>query len=1322
MSKIIPTLYLGLGGTGFYAISEIKKNIANKYFKGNPDFPLTSFLAIDTEFLSADKVEKLKADNNSEEVEFITTFDASNIKDIERIETTVVPDDIKNILKNPALTGLEDFVPERADEYIEVKGDGASGVGLVGKIALANNFSKITSAVKNDIESLLGSDTKARLKSNHLFSQYDREDRLNVFIFCSFGGGTGKGMALIIAAMAKELLHAQFHGQRQKYNITIVNYLPSCFRARGRSVANDESTYHYILKNQYATYKEFEWCMSNGYNNEKFFKSYFNKQGSLTKTEDFINSIYNISTKLENTGTEIDSYDAINKIVAEVFTFLVMNPESHAILQSVSNDTQKEETAIKEKGTGLSRNRKYGRIGRYNLIMPEFELFEYAKTFYAERLLKDFLQGGIEKGKSYKEITGHEGNAETKPEELSRKKSDEIRIIFENHFNRCPQLNAGELHYPDARNYQLNNFINPINSIIQNFDSYKIGFEKAGNLNEAKNLIDDFVLKSIRSYGLLFARDFLKEINISFEKTIHQLLEKISDKNDFGAKELLKGLGNDDDFLGTIEVGEFEFSVSEGVLSRLNSKYEESILLVRDFTSPEKFQNISDIIAPLVKPEKRGLIKRIFNTVDDEKIPFPEEAKTSVFGIINKFNKQLIKTWPIFFAKEYLSFAISLHQHVNKRFNKINDFIVLLNGEDKKRAEFSLSSPKSTQFDKNGMLKKIASLLLSKSVIHREANESNIIGDNEYEFKIFAQNILPYSAIIKDVHSKFNHTIIDELFSSRTKVDSDELYYHTMKLCEQRLSSERFVDNKPKWTILSYMSYLLYSDDKKEKQQIEENLLKIKQRSRFLSSVDTNKFENPGAAEASFPQQNFLEISDKDFLPANVKGWEEYTHRAKLIPQENTNEITLTRVQGLIPLFAFTDLQLAQQLYNKSLHSSDNDEEKHKFKVKTHSSAFFMEGIDEPFGQTLQIDKTDVKNIWNIAFHLGIVSVNDSDYIQIIDNAYDSDFHDYYDPSKSQVKNKANTRIKLIEYQSSFINHFHLTNSIIDLLFERMNILSEHTSEGRAILKRYFTDIKYPILPKALFDVIMNKLDVRKFKELIYFTKPIEQAYLSSYEKISDSLMKNKSFVSSQNELLKEYKGSTIHTSFFTGLFTGETKKKESKVSQERKLKKVTCETKWLIIIEEDKNEVVDFGGSQNWQIINKKYKELDFATVTRNLYSPELDLVISYDEFIKLIPKLELQDLVIGAGFEIDVTNMLFHVVSKKDGKQTRLTTNENKFRLEQVLEYIEGDDTLYISDKPTPKTADDWKHWSKHGLVSKIVEYKKDLDKNDEIFIPEF
>jgi hypothetical protein len=1322
MSKIIPTLFLGLGGTGFYAISEIKKTIASKYFQDDPDFPLNAYLAIDTEFITADKIEKIQDTKDADEIEFITTFDSTNIKDIERIETPIVPDGIKAILKDPGSVGLEDFVPEGASEFIEVKGDGASGVGLVGKIALAINFSSVTETIKRIIDSLMDSDAVARLKINPLFSNYDREERMNVYIFCSFGGGTGKGMALIITALLKELLNHKFHGQRNKYNISVINYLPACFRSRGRSVANDESTYQYILKNQYATYKEFDWCMTHGYKNENFFRTYFNKTTN-TKTDDFINCIYNISPNLEDSGTKVSSYSSINKIVAETFTFLVMNPESYSIIQSLSNETQQLQSAISEKGTGLIRNRKYCRIGRFNIILPEKELFDFATSYFAQVLLKDFLQGGIDKEMSYSALVGPEGDLDNKPIELSRKKSNEIINIFEDHYRNCPQLNSGELYYPDVQNFQLSSFINPILSQIQSFESIHTGFERSENLLTAKSIIDDFTQITIRNSGLLFARDFLKELNTNIELLIHESLERIQEKNDFGVKELLKGLGDQDEYAGTIEVDEFEFRVIEGVLGRLRVKVEEGIIQLSEFTSPEKFSHVSEIIDSMRKPKKVGWLRRIFSfifkIVEDDRMFFPEDAKAIVYKIISDFNKNLQKVWPVFIAKELLIFTQELNRHINHRFDKINDFIDLLSNAENERAAYVLNLS-SKKIDHDGLLNRINREIMSKSHTSCEANESNIIGDNDYEFKLFAKSVLPYETIISDLHQRFNLDIVDHLFSARIRAISDDLYYLTIKSCHERLEKERInQDGTKKWTILNYMHFLLSSQDVKARQQIEENLLKLKRRSKFLSAIDLNKFESPGSAVSSFPQHNYLEISDESFLPKYIKGWEEYTHRSKIIPQENDERITLNRIQGLIPLFAFSDLQEAQKLYNKSLNSSDSVKDKQRFKVMTHSSAYFMSGIDEPFGHTLQIDKSDAINIWNMAFHLGIVAVSENDYVKITDDPFSDEFTYYESPSLRQFKNKANRRVRIRDYHTNFMEYFHLTTTIKDLLFERVNSIAAHSMEGKAVLKKYYIDKSYPIIPKVLFDVIINKLDTVKYKELVYFTQLVEQEYLGVFESIADSRLRNRKLAFNESELQKIYKGSTQHLEFFNRILSETSAaSRESEEIKSKKIEKTNPTTKWLIIIERDKNSSIGSDYPQDWETIEKIYTSLDPAPVTRNLYAPDINLIINHEEFTELTRRFILENEIRSLGLDPSVLESSYLVASTKMGKSRLLS--KKKLKLDTILKILEEDNSIMLSEDEKPKLPEDWKPWKSIEAIDRIFDYRTNSKDDEEIVLP--
>lgn len=1322
MSKIIPTLFVGLGGTGFYAISDIKKNIANKYFGGNPNFPLISFYAIDTEFLTADRIDKqLK---NNPELEFVTTFDNNTIKDIERIETRVIPDNVKGILKNPGETGLEDFVPPKADECIDVKGDGASGVGLIGKIALANNFTNIANKAKSEIERLMGNDTLTRLRNTPEFADYDRENRMNIFIFCSFGGGTGKGMALIIAAMFKELLHEQFHGGRQKYNITIVNYLPACFRARGRSVANDESTYQYILKNQYATYKEFDWCMTHGYTNENFFKKYFNNNNNINrKTEDFINTIYNVSPNLEDSGAQLSSYESVNRIVSDVFTFLVMNPESYAILQNVSNDTQKVETSIPEKGTKLKRNRKYGRIGRYTLVMPEEELFEFTKTFYTEKLFSDFLKGGIEKSKAYEVVTGPQRDPETdmRPETLGEDENKKVYQIFNDHYNSAPQLNPGTLHFGDVRNYQVNDFINPIKKEIENFTTLKIGFEKSKRLEQTHRLIDEFVVKAIEYSGLLYARDFLNYLNRLLEVQVQELLENIQSKNEYGPRELLKGLGEKELFKRKAELAMFKFKVGAEVRIRLNEKLTEHILSLNEYTAPEKFNDISAKLEKLRTPKKKNFIEKLFKMDEDGKIPFPQEQQLLVGAIINKFNQQILKAWPVFIAHEYLVFAIKVHEHIENRLSRIYEFIISLNGYSGKEAsDGNIFSSKKEAY-KEGLLKYFETELTRKSVVVREANESNVIGDNIHDFKLFATKILPYDKILNDIHLQFNEDVVQNLFSHQSlSPNSDELIFKTMRLCLGRLKKERYDENdKKKWTILNYLKYLIDNKDEKTSQQVEENLLKIKSRSRFLASVDVHKFESPGAAETSFPQQNFLEISDKEFLPNKVTGWEEYVYKAKLIPQDDDSRITLTRVQGLIPLFAFTDLQEAQKLYKQSLLQAEKEDSKHEFKVKSHTSSFFMDGIDEPFGQTLQIDKNEVINIWNTAFHLGIVHTDESGYIRIIDSALKTEWIDYEDPSKKHIPLREKRRVRLNDFGNNYVDYFHLINTINELICDRLNMLAEDPAYGKSILKKYLADINYPILAKPLFNIIQNKLDKNNYSELIFRVSQMEQDYLSTYERIVDSLMRKREPISSQAHLASEYPGATQYLSFFADPSrTKGGKDKESNDTRNKKLEKVTNSTQWLLIFERDRESKLGEGKTMKWEDVEKVYAENTSTFREVNLYAPELDLILSYEEFKHLISMLELENKIRQAGLPLSVKEKKYHVVSKASGSSV-LINGENMWGIDKVIECLKkGDETLLITENPKARKGD-WKNWKEIKEINALFNSKSTED--EEIELPD-
>jgi hypothetical protein len=125
--KVEPTLFIGLGGTGLYAVSELKKTISRKYLNGSSNFPLISYLCIDTEFLGVDTIKK--KNNFGHDLDFELNYNSEDITETERIETTVIPSEIQNILNDPQEYNLDDFIHPDSKKHIEAGGDGASGIG-----------------------------------------------------------------------------------------------------------------------------------------------------------------------------------------------------------------------------------------------------------------------------------------------------------------------------------------------------------------------------------------------------------------------------------------------------------------------------------------------------------------------------------------------------------------------------------------------------------------------------------------------------------------------------------------------------------------------------------------------------------------------------------------------------------------------------------------------------------------------------------------------------------------------------------------------------------------------------------------------------------------------------------------------------------------------------------------------------------------------------------------------------------------------------------------------------------------------------------------
>ena len=208
-TKIIPTLIIGLGGTGTMAVSAIKSYAMQHFLEPSVNFPLIRFLTIDTEFItepSADRITKIR-----QKYSHTTGLDSSyeetheiSLKPNEKAAALVDKDTMRGWLANPVDLGADDFVaPEYMEEVVKaVQGNGAGGFGIVGKLALWGNRQSIIQQIRTILQGLLNTTRVNRAMKKPLPDgttyrdryEPDFENGINVIVICSVGGGTGKGM------------------------------------------------------------------------------------------------------------------------------------------------------------------------------------------------------------------------------------------------------------------------------------------------------------------------------------------------------------------------------------------------------------------------------------------------------------------------------------------------------------------------------------------------------------------------------------------------------------------------------------------------------------------------------------------------------------------------------------------------------------------------------------------------------------------------------------------------------------------------------------------------------------------------------------------------------------------------------------------------------------------------------------------------------------------------------------------------------------------------------------------------------------------------
>ena len=637
--------------------------------------------------------------------------------------------------------------------------------------------------------------------------------------------------------------------------------------------------------------------------------------------------------------------------------------------------------------------------------------------------------------------------------------------------------------------------------------------------------------------------------------------------------------------------------------------------------------------------------------------------------------------------------ALQLNNHLQKRLKAISLLIDELRSEDKKEGRNNTRK----------LLEELSLELTELGTLQKEANENFIVGDNKDEFELFCRKVLPYQIIIDDLHHRFNGEFIQKLFTSEASNMIRDLFAKTKNYSQDRLKSEQYDEQKhKKWSIISYLKYLATHNEVEVRQQIDENLKKMQYSSYYLSAVDTNKFTEPGAAEASFPQQNFLEISDEQFLPNHVEHWQTYTHSAKLIPQSDDEEITLTRVQGLIPLFGFKDLLEALNIYLDQVNNTVSEKERQRFLVKAHSSTYFMTNIQEPFGQSIQIDKSELIGIWNMAYHLDIVDVDIAGYIKMIKKVTGSEKKSYEDPNKENAPTSKERWVKATNYSEDYGNQFFLTQTIINLIFEKLKIMADNPPVGHAILESYLTNKNYPVIPKSLYDTVTNNLSKEnKYTDLVEFFTLKGQAYRDLYGEISDIILRKQDFAFNLKQLENQFPNAPRPSAFYekvskeagnTNVITNELTKVEG----------ITLDTTWLLFSDKDKNNPLDGGNSYTSFDAQQLYLN-EYSNVVEVYFVPEDQhvVVLGYKDFESVLNKLTR--FIVGTK-KLGKGNFRIYKKVKDAFSEIKLADTKKGLpwlQVDEVIQILEKDQELLVTqDEKLGK--DSWTSWQEVEVIA--------------------
>jgi hypothetical protein len=338
-----PTVVIGLGGTGYGALLKLKKRFIEAY--GSLP-PIVRFLSIDT----------------TENAEASASPQESADGHLDHNEQYVLQVGNPGALINRGNDHIDEWWPTEIPTSAIIAGAGQ--VRARGRLALFAKAPEVYSRIQRAVDDVRNIRNQKQMYTEQF--QVSSRSGVEVYIVGSLAGGTGSGLFLDIAFMARDII-----GNDEQSNFTATLLLPTLFtRFAGTAL---------VKPNAYGALKEIEHLSTS---KTPFTIDYGSRKVDVTRPP--FDVVYLIDSINEQGRTVMEQGDLVGLIGDGMYVQIASQ-----IGADSANAIDNIKTQIATAGRVKGRSPQYCSFGVASLVMPSFDalMFEDAKRLVSDELL-----------------------------------------------------------------------------------------------------------------------------------------------------------------------------------------------------------------------------------------------------------------------------------------------------------------------------------------------------------------------------------------------------------------------------------------------------------------------------------------------------------------------------------------------------------------------------------------------------------------------------------------------------------------------------------------------------------------------------------------------------------------------------------------------------------------------------------------------------------------------------------------------------------------------------------------------------------------------